>query len=159
MSWTKRELITQAFEEVGLAAYVYDLSADQLQSCLRRLDSMMATWYAKGIKLGYPIPGGANGSDLDDDSYLPDYAVEAVYLNLGPRIAPAFGKMVSPDLKVSAKMAYDALLNKAAFPAQQKLTWLPSGAGQKTVDVPFLPAANTSPLQYGDNDELIFNGG
>mgnify|MGYP003525752305 CR=1 FL=1 len=55
MGWTKRQFVTQAFEEIGLAAYVFDLTPEQLQSALRRLDSMMASWNAKGIRLGYQI--------------------------------------------------------------------------------------------------------
>ena len=32
MSWTKRQYIVDAFEEIGLASYVYDLQPEQLQS-------------------------------------------------------------------------------------------------------------------------------
>ena len=51
MGWTKRQYIEQAFEEVGLAAYVFDLTPEQLQSALRKLDAMMAEWNAKGLRL------------------------------------------------------------------------------------------------------------
>jgi hypothetical protein len=44
MGWTKRQFITQAFEEIGLAAYVFDLTTEQLQSALRRMDAMVAGW-------------------------------------------------------------------------------------------------------------------
>ena len=44
--WTKREFITQAFEEIGLAAYVFDLTPEQLNSALRRLDAMVGGWAA-----------------------------------------------------------------------------------------------------------------
>jgi hypothetical protein len=54
MGYTKRQFISAAFEEIGLASYVFDLQPEQLQSALRRLDAMMADWNAKGIRLGYP---------------------------------------------------------------------------------------------------------
>ena len=156
MSWTKRELVNQAFESVGLAAFVFDLSADQIVSAVRQMDSMLATWNGKGIQLGYPIASGGNGSDPDQDSNLPDYAVEAVYSNLGIRLAPSYGKVVSPDLKTSAKQAYDLLLAQAAMPLPMQITGLPSGAGNKTPIQPFLLPADTGPIFYGDNDQLIF---
>ena len=52
MGWTKREYIEQAFEEIGLASYVFDLTPEQLQSALRKLDAMLAEWNAKGLRLG-----------------------------------------------------------------------------------------------------------
>ena len=48
MGWTKRQFVAQAFEEIGLASYVFDLTPEQLQSALRRLDTMMAAWNALG---------------------------------------------------------------------------------------------------------------
>ena len=56
MGWTKRQFIEQAFEEIGLAAYVFDLTPEQLQSALRRLDAMMAGWNTNGIRIGWPMP-------------------------------------------------------------------------------------------------------
>jgi hypothetical protein len=44
VAWTKREFVVQAFSEIGLASYVYDLQPEQLQTALNRLDSMLATW-------------------------------------------------------------------------------------------------------------------
>ncbi len=153
MSWTKRELVEQAFAEAGLAAFIFDLDADQIQRAIRSMNQMIATWYAKGIRLS------ANDSiDPDDDSGVPDYGIEAVYTNLAIRLGPSYGKVISPELKMAAKMAYDVLLNKAARPQEAQITGLPSGAGNKSVDYPFLIPANTNPIQVGDNDQLIFNG-
>jgi hypothetical protein len=70
MGWSKQDLIDQAFQQIGLAGYVFDLSPEQLQSALKTLDTMMATWNGRGIRLGYPIPSTANGSKGDDDSSL-----------------------------------------------------------------------------------------
>jgi hypothetical protein len=35
---------------------------------LRRLDAMMAEWNAKGIRLGYPLPGSPENSDINAES-------------------------------------------------------------------------------------------
>ena len=130
--WTKRELIREAFAELGLAAYEFDVSADEEQTALRRLDTMLATWEAKGVRIGYAFPSGPDASDPDDESGIPDAAVEAVYLNLATRLAGGFGKAVSPTLAGTAADAYNALLIRAATPAAQQLPeTMPRGAGSR----------------------------
>jgi len=159
MGWTKRQFVTQAFEEIGLAAYVFDLTPDQLQSALRRLDSMMASWNAKGIRLGYPIPSNPQDSDLDQETGVPDAANEAIYLNLGIRLAPGFGKVVSAETKLAAKMGYDTLLSRAAVPPEMQLPGtMPSGAGNKpwNIDNPFIEGP-VEPLLAGEDGPIEFN--
>jgi len=75
VSWTKREIVTNAFEEVGLASYAFDLQPEQLQAGLRRLDNMMATWNSRGLRIGYPLTNSPAGSDLDDDANVMDEAI------------------------------------------------------------------------------------
>ena len=132
MSWTKRQFVEQAFEEIGMASYALDLQAEQLQAALRRLDSMMATWNGKRIRVGYPIPSSPENSDLDEETTVPDYAVEAIYTNLAIRIAPTVGKTVPIETKRAARSAYDALLARATKPLEMRMpSTMPSGAGNK----------------------------
>lgn len=160
MGWTKRQFVTQAFEEVGLAAYVFDLTPEQMQSALNRLDAMMASWNAKGIRLGYPIASNPQNGDLDEETNVPDSANEAIYLNLGIRLAPSFGKSVAPETKASAKMAYDTLLSRSAMPPEQQMpSIMPSGAGNKPWRVyanPFLRPP-VKPLLAGEDGLIEFN--
>lgn len=159
MGWTKRQFVTQAFEEIGLAAYVFDLTPEQLESALRRLDSMMASWNAKGVRLGYPIPSSPQDSNLDEETNVPDSANEAIYLNLSIRLAPGFGKVVSTEAKSVAKMSYDTLLSRAAFPPEMQLPGtMPSGAGNKywNIDNPFLEGP-VDPLLAGEDGPIQFN--
>ena len=133
MAYTKRDIINMAFEEIGLAAYVFDLQPQQLDGALRRLDAMMATWNGKGIRLGYPLPSSPGASDLDQDTDVSDAALEAMALNLAVRIAPGYGKTVSPDTKASAKNAYNQIIAQSAKPIEMQLDnmSIPSGAGNK----------------------------
>lgn len=133
MGWTKRDIINQAFEEIGLAGYVFDLQAQQIESAVRRLDAMMATWNGKGLRLGYPVPNSPGSGDPDEETNVSDMAVEAMILNLAIRIAPIYGKTVSPDTKASAKGAYNQLMAQAAKPIEmQKDAYsIPAGAGNK----------------------------
>lgn len=141
MGYTKRQFITGAFEEIGLADYVFDLSPEQLESALRRLDAMMMEWNAKGIRLGYASASSPQDSDLDTETNAPDSAWEAIITNLAVRIAPGYGKTVSPDTKMVAKDAFNTLLQRATFPLEKQLPdTMPSGAGNKPwwYDNPFL---------------------
>jgi hypothetical protein len=159
MGWTKRQFVEQAFDEVGYAAHVFDLQPEQIQSALWRLDSMMAAWNAKGIRVGYPVPGSPNDSDIDDQTNVPDSANEAIYLNLAIRIAPSIGKVVSPDTKANAKMAYDTLLSIAAMPMEMQLpATMPSGAGNRpwNIEQPFIRPP-VDPLLAGQDSAIDFN--
>jgi hypothetical protein len=154
MGWTKGQFINQAFDEIGLASYVFDLSPEQLQTALRRLDTMMAAWNALGIRLGYPLPSSPEDSDLDEETNVPDSAYEAIYTNLGIKLAPSFGKQVMPETKITAKESYNTLLSKAAMPQEQQLPGtMPAGAGKKSwrmYDNPFLRRPVDDVLAGGD---------
>ena len=157
MSWSKREFVEQAYASVGYAAYTFDLSPEQIQNAVRLMDAMMATWNAVGIRVGYPIPAVPNEAvDLDAPTGVPDRANEAIYLNLGIRIAPGIGKTISPEHKQSAKAAYDALLFVAAFPKEMQLpAGTPLGAGHRSDEAghAFSPQLE-EPLDAG-NDSAI----
>ncbi len=160
MSWTKREFVVAAFGEIGLASYVFDLSPEQLQSALTRLDTMMATWDGQGIRLGYPLPSSPSASNLDDPSNVPDSANEMVFQNLALRIAPGFGKTVSPDTKLSAINAYNAAVGKAMGvpPEKQMPGTMPAGTGNKpwrNTGQPFLNPPQ-DPIDAGDDGPLNF---
>lgn len=160
MSWTKKQFIVQAFDELGIAGYVYDLQPEQLQTALRRLDSMMATWNALGIRIGYPLPDSPGESDLDAATSVPDKANEAVYTNLAIRLAPGMGKTVSIDTKLAAKAAYTNLLIAGAQLIEMELPGtLPLGAGNKPNQLgnrnPFTLQPN-DPLQAGNDSHLNF---
>ena len=142
MGWTKQQLVEEAYAELALHGYVFDLDPEELQFALRRLDGMMGMWNGKGIRLGYPLPSSPDASNLDDDSNLPDYATEATYLSLAVRIAAGKGKQLTQQTLMLAKQAYDALLSRFAMPPEQQLSSrLPSGAGNTPWrgQGPFLP--------------------
>ncbi len=160
MGWTKRQFVTQAFEEIGLASYTFDLSADQFQSALQRLDSMLSAWNALGIRLGYPLPSSPLDSDLDEQTNVPDSSNEAIYTNLAIKLAPSYGKQVMPDTKATAKESYNTLLSIAAMPNEQQMpSTMPAGAGNKTwrnSDNPFLQKPDY-PILAGQDGQIEFN--
>jgi hypothetical protein len=159
MSWTKRQLVTQAFEEIGYAEYAFDLAPEQLVSGLRRLEAMMGTWNGRGIRLGYPLSSSPDDAELDVDSNIPDSATEAVYTNLAIRIAPILGKAVSNDTAKTARSSYNELISRFATPQEQQLPGtMPAGAGNKPwrQTNPFLPGVKPS-LDAGGDGPIEFD--
>lgn len=158
MSWTKRELITAGLDEIGIQGYEFDVSPEEDATALRRLDTMMAVWEGKGIRVGYNFPATPGDSNPDDDSGLPDMAVEPAYLALGIRMAPSYGKAVSPDTKINARAGYETLLRLAAYPPQQQLpNTLPRGAGNKpwrTTNTEFFNRPDLDPLRITQGGDL-----
>jgi len=160
MGYSKRQFVASAFEEIGLASYAFDLQPQQFESALRRLDAMMASWNALGIRLGYPLPSSPQFSDIDAESEVPDSANEAIITNLAVKIAPGYGKQVMPDTKATAKETYNTLLSRAAAPLEQQLPGtMPSGAGNKpwrVYDDPFLRPP-VDPVLAGQDGPIEFN--
>lgn len=133
MGWTKRELVIQALTEIGYAENDFDASPEILETALKRMDSMIAGWSGVGVRIAYPLPSSPSGSSLDDDSNLPDCAIEAVYLNLGVRMAPTVGKTIPPETRANAAMAYSNMINGIASlpPIKQFPSGMPTGQGNK----------------------------
>lgn len=160
MGWTKGDLVVAAFGELVLGDDSgFDLSPEEKAKALRRLDAMMGTWAAKGVRVGYAFPADPESSGLNDESGLPDTAVETVFLNLARRLAPGFGKTLSPETLKNAREGYDTLLLAAAHPIEQQLPHTtPRGAGNKpwrTTNRPFLPCPDTDPLRLdGSSGDL-----
>jgi hypothetical protein len=160
MGYSKRQFVAAAFEEIGLASYVFDLQQEQLQSAMRRIDAMMADWNGKGIRLGYPLPNSPQDSDLDEPTLVPDWANEAIITNGAVRIAPGYGKVVMPETKAVAKDSYNTLLQRATMPPEQQLpATMPAGAGNKpwrVYDNPFIRPP-VDPVDAGPDGPLQFN--
>lgn len=133
MGWTKRQLVQQAFEELGLASYFFDLNPEQIESAMRRMDAMIAGWNANGVRINYTLPASPQDSDLDSDSGVPDFANEAIYLGLSVRLGPSLGKQVSQETKMFADMAYNNMANQVVTPVHERQLprEMPRGQGTK----------------------------
>lgn len=160
MGYSKRQFVTAAFEELGLADYAHDLDPGDLQMAVRRLDSMLAEWNGRGVRLGYPLTDDPASSSLDTETSVPDAANEAIILNLAIRIGPSFGRPVMPETRTSAIKAYNVVLSRAVqIPEQQLPSTLPKGQGHKdwrSIDNRFFPKP-ADPVDAGSDAELDFN--
>jgi len=158
VSYTIRQFVEAALEELGLAAYNFDMGPEQLASAAKRMNAMLAEWNAKGIRLGATLYGNPDSIDLDADSNVPDNANEAVTANLALRIAPMFGKTPMQDTRLAAKRSYDTMLLAFSQPIEMQLPSMPSGAGNKPWRdlTPFTPYPSV-PLDAGQDGPLEFS--
>jgi hypothetical protein len=132
MAWTKRQLVENAFNEIGLAGYVYDLTPDQLQKAMQYIDGMMGMWMAKGISVNWPFNMSPDDADLDTEIELPLYAQLPIWLNGAVHIAASFGKTLSNDTQKNARQHYNTLLALSNHPCERAYPdTLPKGAGNK----------------------------
>lgn len=158
MSYTIRQFVESALEEIGQAAYIFDASPDQLLSAAKRYNAMLAEWNAKGVRLGATLYTNPNDIDLDAASNVPDLANEAIITNLALRIAPMYGKTPMPDTKLTAKRSYDTMLATFSQPIEMQLGEMPAGAGNKPwrYDDAYTPEP-VDPLLAGPDSELEFS--
>lgn len=149
MGHSKRHYITEAYAEIGKADYAFDLDPEALESALRRLDSMLAEWDGRGIRIGY---AGGNGlGDIDADTLVPAWAEEAIVLNLAIRLAPGFGKTVSPDTKAQAGISLRTVMSKTAQSRPRILV----GYGGAANGGRSLPVSQEA-ISVGNDDQLEF---
>ncbi len=147
MAWTKRDIVKQAFAEIGRSEYDFDASPEDTQHALRVLDSMAATWAMQGLRIGYA--GGDGFGDIDASVEVPEFAHEALYLSLAVRIAPSFGKSASPDTKAAAKEARNGVLSRLINLRPRVISgYAGSGASRPNLPVP------DDPLKLGTDGNL-----
>ncbi len=139
MSWSKKQIIEQAFAEIGIASYTFDTTASERENSLRLLDTMMAEWTTDGIVFDpvYPATINPGSGNIDDETNAPNDAVSAMYNNLAIRMAPGFGKTASNDTKRDAKNGYSGLMRAIPVPTVQMVGMI-RGAGAKTPLRPFI---------------------
>lgn len=124
---TMREVVEDAFEEVGVKTAEVPLTDDELQSGIRRCNDMLTEWDDIGIIFGYtPVLNG------DDTISVERNAIGAVKYNLAIRLAPSFQKVVGNALVALASgtmeilMASNSDLSNVAYPDS-----LPLGSGNQ----------------------------
>ena len=153
--WTKSDIIKQAFSEIGKASYDFDLQPEDMQTALRKLDAMLAGWGALGVRIGYA--GGNGKGDLGVDTTVPDWAYEALYLNLALRLCPDYGKTPSPLTLMGAKSALDAVRGRVVKPMTRQISGY-GGAGNSFWGTSFIPQEAPS-LDAGPDAGFEIGGG
>ncbi|WP_052730358.1 packaged DNA stabilization gp4 family protein [Sphingomonas sp. SRS2] len=131
-SSTKRAIVALAFQECRLNNYQFDLTPAELNAALQKLDNLMAEWAVTGRDLGYNYPISYGMGDLEDESGIPNAAVQGAGLELALRIAPNMGKSWSRESKQAYTQSMIAIDTITAVPVNRLLTRTTAlGAGNK----------------------------
>jgi hypothetical protein len=127
MSNTKKQIILDAYANIGYSDYFYNEDAEQIDFALRILDRMLADWESVGISIGYNFD-----SNVQDVSGVPDYALNAIVSNLSMRLASSIGKQFSQDERQNAIDAYSNLkLKFLTIPILPRNNLIPQGQGAR----------------------------
>ena len=124
-------IVEDAFEEIGVKTAEVPLTADELQSGIRRCNDMLLEWDDIGIIVGYTEV--LNG---DDTVNIERNAVGAVKYSLAIRLAPSFQKPITAALAAIASGTLDVLmasstdLSNIAYPDT-----LPLGSGNQCANL------------------------
>lgn len=124
----KRYFVQQAYNELGVTEWQYDLQPDEIQAAISRMDAMVASWTTRGITLGYNM----TSTDPDAESGVPQAAETAVILSLAAQIAPSIGKNLNPATLANQRNAFDSMQTYfTVIPQRRFPSTMPRGAGNK----------------------------
>jgi hypothetical protein len=164
MTWAKQRIVDQAYDELALSGYIFDLTPEEYAFAGRKLETMVAMWGADGISLPYSFDASED-PDLTAESGLSLSQLEAVYLGLAKRIAASKGKQLMPSTLTAAHEAKNALIAQEVqrnVGQMQQKSGMPMGAGWKSygniIGAPFSTPPDTSPVRLGEGGGMELNG-
>ena len=129
---TKRQIVDMAYEECALSGYEFDVTPEELQSALRRLDTLMAEWQGAGLRMGYNFPASIGTGNLDDWSGVPDACMDTAAKYLAMRIAPRMNKSLGAEARQARAAGMVMLRTYCMVPVERQLSVnTPYGAGNK----------------------------
>lgn len=112
-STTKRQLVEQMFTEVSLNGWEYDLTPDEKDIALTRLDMLMWELRGRDIDVGYNFPQSIGQGDLDDVLGCPDQAFFGLAVLGAERLCPTMGKTMSKESRIALNSALKAVRSAA----------------------------------------------
>ncbi len=158
MSYTKQQIAEQAFAELVIANYEFDISPEMLSTAVARMDALVMNWAGVGINIQYPLEN-TDSPTLNMNALVPMSATRALITNLACEIGPGLGKVVSPDTKAHAAESYSNMLANRLSPIPQMCVpgTMPVGAGNKpwgAISYPFFGSyyrLQSQPLPTGES--------
>lgn len=132
-STTKRQLVEQMFTECALNGWEYDLTAEEKDTALTRLDALMWELRGRGIDVGYNFPNAIGGGNLNDVLGCPDQAFFGLAVLGAKRLCPTMGKALSKESREALNDAMKAVRSAASgfVPTMVLAPGTPIGAGNK----------------------------
>lgn len=114
----KRTIIDAAYDDCGMAGYVFGRSEEEYSSALRKLNAMMYEYPFSG--LGFIPPDRGDGS-IEEPSGIAFKYQNAVSSMLALRLAPQMGKALSVEQRKAMSHSMSLLYADVAVPVE--MTW------------------------------------
>lgn len=131
-STTKRKLIEQAYADIALNDWEYDIAPEETERALTRLDALMWELMGRGIPMGYNFPVAVGQGDIDDELGCPDQAFSGLASLLAERLCPTMGKTQSKESRIALTAAMKAVRNVSIQAGQMALSpGTPLGSGNR----------------------------
>lgn len=148
----KRDLIQTAFEICGQAGYEFELTPEEYESALRRLNGFMYECQGKGIVTGYNFPVANSLGSPEEESGLDWADQEAVSQTLARRMAPSIGKTLGDDANAEYGRTLQAFYSRhLTVPFTEMGRQTPRGHGNRYWNGPWpyfnTPAPTDEPQQ------------
>lgn len=140
---TKRAIIEMAYEDCGLAGYVFERTDDEFASGLRKLNTLMGEWPWNTLKFNLPTYGQG---ELAEFSGLDDKYIHAVSQYLAMRLAANMGKSMPIEYMRTCNRSLMLLQSEAAVVPKIGFTQgTPKGQGHRQYyrREPFFPVDET----------------
>lgn len=130
---TKRDLIGHAYTECALNGWEYDITPEEMDKALTRLDMLAADLTGRGLNIGYNAPSAVGQGDLDDDLGCPDQAVFGLSVLMAQRLCPTMGKKLSQESRETLNAAMKSLRASATslVPSMRLARNTPLGSGNR----------------------------
>lgn len=124
---TYNDIVKGALKHISVGTAESPLTPDEAQDGLSDLNDMLSAWEVGGLALGF-IPV----TDINSVAELPDGAIGAIKASLAMRLAPQYGKIVSPSLIELIRTSFnDVLVAYAPHINVQYPDTLPMGSGNE----------------------------
>jgi hypothetical protein len=124
---TSTDIVSGALRHIGVRAAESPLTAAEIQDGMEDLNDMGNEWEESGIHLGFTSSIDANAT-LD----IPASSLAAFKANLAIRLAPSYGRIITPALANLANISLNALVKSTAFIGDVEFPdTLPRGSGNE----------------------------
>jgi hypothetical protein len=133
-STTKRKLVEMMFAECRLLGWELDITAEEKDLALTRLDALMWELRGRGYELGYNFPSAIGAGALTDNLGCPDQAFSGLAILGAERLASTMGKTQSKETRIALSAAMKAVIAAVdnLVPLSAFAPDTPLGAGNRT---------------------------
>lgn len=129
----KIDIVLAAYEELRISGLTSAPTPREVESAVRRLDNMMASWKNKNLCVSYIPSASYSNIDPNEDSGINDTDMFAIVANLAKNLCAMFGKIPNQQTIIDAKEGYDNLFSVVVV-GRESDPYQPKGSGRSFGD-------------------------